>query len=74
MTIELGRLAVLTGAFPIYEIGNGCYKLNISSKLRPIEEYLKPQGRFRHLTNEEIGKVQEEVNRRYTKLLEKAQT
>lgn len=74
MTIEMGRLAVQTGAFPIYEIENGCYKLNISSKLRPIEEYLKPQGRFRHLTNEEIGKVQEEVNRRYTKLLEKAQT
>ncbi len=34
---------------------------------------LKPQGRFRHLTNEEIGKVQEEVNRKCTKLLEKAQ-
>ena len=37
-------------------------------ELRPVEEYLKPQGRFRHLTPELIGEIQERVNKEYEKL------
>ena len=45
------------------------YKLNVDRpKLKPVEEYLKPQGRYRHLPKEEIEKIQEKVNQEYTKL------
>jgi len=69
LTIELGRLAVETGIFPLYEVDNGHYKLNVDRpKLRPVEEYLRPQGRFRHLSPEEIERIQERVNEEYAKL------
>lgn len=69
MTIEIGRLAVETGIFPLYEVERGRYKLNIDHpKLKPIGEYTKPQGRYRHLPNEEIQKIQERVNEEYSKL------
>jgi len=69
MTIEMGRLAVETGIFPIYEVEGGRYRLNIDRpKLKGVEEYLKPQGRFRHLCGEEIKKIQERVEEEYSKL------
>ena len=73
MTIELGRLAVETGIFPLYEVEDGRYKLNVDRpKLKPVEEYLKPQGRFRHLLDEEIRKIQDKVDREYAELKAKA--
>lgn len=60
--IELGRLAVNTGIFPLYEVENGKYTLNvIPAKLKPVEDYLKLQGRFRHLTPEYIKMIQKSV-------------
>ncbi len=57
-TIKVGRLAVETGIFPVYEIEDGQYKLNIDlPKLRPVEDYLKVQGRYRHLTQENIAEI-----------------
>jgi len=68
-TIEIGRLAVETGIFPLYEVENGRYKINVDRpKLKPVEEYLKPQGRFRHLLEGEIERIQEHVNEEYAKL------
>ena len=68
-TIKMGRLAAETGIFPIYEIENGEYKLNIDyPKLRPVEDYLKAQGRFRHLGKEQIAEIQERVNEEYNKI------
>jgi pyruvate ferredoxin oxidoreductase beta subunit len=67
--IWIGRLAVETGVFPLYEVENGKYKLTLDTgELRPVEEYLKPQGRFRHLTPELIAHIQERVTRDYNKL------
>jgi pyruvate ferredoxin oxidoreductase beta subunit len=71
--IQQGRLAVRTGMFPLYEIENGKYKLNVDlTTLQPVEEYLKIQGRFRHLTPEVIKTIQEQVNSKYEKLKVKA--
>jgi pyruvate ferredoxin oxidoreductase beta subunit len=68
-TITMGRLAVETGIFPIYEIENGKYTLNFDyPKLRPVEDYLKPQGRFRHLTKENTAEIQEHVLMEYNKI------
>ena len=56
LSVELGKLAVKTGYFPLYEYENGKLKFNSPSdrlkdpvKRTPIEEYLKPQGRFSEL-------------------------
>jgi pyruvate ferredoxin oxidoreductase beta subunit len=69
LTIKMGRLAVETGVFPMYEIENGEYKLNFDyPKLRPVEDYLKAQGRFRHLTKENTAEIQEKVNEEYNKI------
>jgi pyruvate ferredoxin oxidoreductase beta subunit len=53
-TIDIGRVAVNTGLFPVVEFENG--KLTRSRKIgksrQPVEDYLKPQGRFKHLFKE----------------------
>jgi pyruvate ferredoxin oxidoreductase beta subunit len=72
LTIRLGRLAVETGVFPLYEVENGKYKLNLDfPKLRPITDYLKSQGRFRHLSDDVINEIQQRTNEEYAKLKEK---
>jgi len=74
-TIEVGKLAVETGVFPLYEIENGGYRLNVDpAKLKPVEEYLKTQGRFRHLSPGDIEKIQERVNEEWAKLKQKVAT
>ncbi len=68
-SIEIGRLAVETGLFPLYEVEYGKYKMSVTPrKMKPVSEYLKPQGRFRHLTEDEIGQIQTMVDKDYSKL------
>ncbi len=72
LTIRIGRLAVETGMFPLYEVENGKYKLSIDlPQLRPVQDYLKLQGRFRHLSEATIAEIQNRVNEEYAKLKEK---
>ncbi len=59
--IAVARLAVQTGLYPLLEYSNG--KLSNSSinqnfQAQPVDEYLKMQGRFRHLKTEEIAHIQ----------------
>ena len=71
--IKLGRLAVQTGMFPLYEVENGRYTMSVDlPELRPIKDYLSQQGRFRHLSDDIIDQIQERVELEYNKLLEKA--
>jgi pyruvate ferredoxin oxidoreductase beta subunit len=73
LTIRAGRLAVQTGIFPLYEIEKGEYTLNFDfPQLRPVEDYFKLQGRFRHLTKETIAQIQERVTAKYAQLKKKA--
>ncbi|MCJ7604460.1 MAG: pyruvate synthase subunit PorB [Dehalococcoidales bacterium] len=70
--IRQGRLAVQTGVFPLYEVVNGRYKITVQpEKLRPVKDYLKIQGRFRHLSDDIIAEIQERTELEYNKLLEK---
>jgi len=49
-TIRMARLAVETRLFPLYEVEGGIYKITFPvSSPKPVEEYLKLQGRFAHL-------------------------
>ena len=73
LTIALGRLVVETGIFPLYEVENGKYKISaeMPKKLKPIKDYFKAQGRFRHLGENEIKMIQERVESEYNKILDK---
>ena len=56
-TIEMSKLAADTCFWPVYEFADGKYKVNHEPKeKKPVEEFLKPQGRFRHLFKDEKGK------------------
>lgn len=73
LSIKLGRLAVETGVFPLYEVENGRYRLSIDfPKLKPVKEYFKLQGRFRHLTDEMIEEIEKRIHQEYEELREKA--
>ncbi len=73
-TVKLGRLVVETGVFPLYEVVNGNYRLTYKpERLIPVEKYLKGQGRFKHLKQEDIEEIQQRVNDNYAKLLKKCE-
>jgi pyruvate ferredoxin oxidoreductase beta subunit len=62
-TIELGRLAVETGSWMLYEVVNGEFKLTYKPQVRkPIKEYLSAQKRFKHLQDKEVETIQEYVD------------
>ncbi len=72
--MQINKLAVETCYWPLYEVENGKYKINYkpANKL-PVEEFLKPQRRFKHLFkpgNEwMIEEFQKEVDERWESLL-----
>lgn len=71
--VEISRLAVRTNIFPLYEVVDGQYILTQKiKKPKPVEEYLKLQGRFRHLDKKTIQEIQERVDREYEALVQKA--
>ena len=74
MTIEIAKLAVETKFWPLYEVKDGKYKLNYKpSKKVPLIEYLKPQGRYKHLFKPEnanlLKEMQKHVNSEWEKLV-----
>ena len=49
-TIKIARLAVETGLWMLYEVEEGKLKINYKPKeFKPVEDYFKLQGRFKHL-------------------------
>ena len=75
--VALAKTAVDTCFWPLYEITNGKeYKINYKPKeKKPITEWLKPQGRFKHLFkpgNEEVlAAIQENVDKEWEFLQKK---
>lgn len=70
-TVEIARLAVETGVYPLYEIENGILRITHKLKERkPIEAYLKMQARFKHLSEEQIKEVQAFIDAEWKRLLE----
>jgi pyruvate ferredoxin oxidoreductase alpha subunit len=61
--IHVSRLGVTTGIFTLYEIEDGKLKITVKpEKFKPVAEYLKLQGRFSHLTDADIEKIQHDVD------------
>ena len=73
--MQINKLAVETCYWPLYEVVDGVYKISYkpANKL-PIEEFLRPQKRFKHMFkpgNEwMIKEFQEEVDARWQELLD----
>ena len=69
LAIEYGKLAVRTGVFPLYEVEDGRYRITYSPEpLRPVANYIKGQGRFRHLKEEDIALIQERTTAEWEEL------
>jgi len=67
-TIQIAKAAVMTGFWPCFEVEDGVWRTTVNVRERkPIEEFLKPQGRFKHLFKPEnaelLAQVQAEVDR-----------
>jgi pyruvate/2-oxoacid:ferredoxin oxidoreductase beta subunit len=63
--VELSRIAVETNYFPLWECERGKYTLTYRPKNpRPIQEFTRLTGRFRHLSESQLGKFQEMVDTR----------
>jgi pyruvate ferredoxin oxidoreductase beta subunit len=62
-TINLGRLAVETGSWILYEIEEGEFKVTYRPiQRRAVIEYLNAQKRFKHLTDLEKERIQSHVD------------
>ena len=67
--VEVSRLGVDTWAWPLYEVKEGVLSMSRKPEQKPVTEYLKAQGRFRRLSEEQIEYVQATVDERRTNLL-----
>ncbi len=73
MSVKIARMAVQTNIFPLYEVENGVkYTINYKPKGYLVKEYFKLQGRFRHLTDNDLDQIQEMVEEDWELLLRKA--
>ena len=80
-TILMAKLSVETCVWPLYECENGEYRLTAESKRiadgvqekKPITEWFKAQGRYKHMLKPEnaelLEKVQAEINRKWERLI-----
>src|SRR5512139_1638952 len=73
-SIQLSRLAVETCFWPLYEIEEGITRVTVRPKeKKPLVDFLKPQGRFKHLFSPEnewlLLQAQDEVDRTWDRLL-----
>ena len=70
-TIKVGKLAVETGLFDLYEIENGTFRLtgpslrNLEKERRPVTDYFTAQGRFKSLDAELVRKIQQQVDAKW---------
>lgn len=77
-TVEIAMLAADTCLWPLYEVEHGEYKITYKPKeKKPVEEFLEPQGRFKHLFKGEDGaairkQIQEHTDRKWERLLKNA--
>ncbi len=67
--IKITKLAIETGICKVFEIENGKFNLNYKpAKRKKVEEYLKVQGRFRHLTQQQINEIQDGIDKEWQEL------
>jgi len=73
---EIIKLAVDTCVWPLFEVEEGVWRLSYTPKKKlPVEEFLRPQGRFRHMFKKGnewmIEQAQQFVDQKWERLLER---
>jgi pyruvate/2-oxoacid:ferredoxin oxidoreductase beta subunit len=59
-------MAVQNRIFPLLEVEHGIrWRFTVDSAGDPVEPYIRAQGRFRHLTDDDIARIQEDVGARW---------
>ncbi len=72
-SVKVARLAVESNVFPLYEVEDGVrYTINHHGR-RKVAEYLEGQGRFRHLSAQDIATIQAQVDAQWAFLRRRAQ-
>ncbi|MFO7930218.1 MAG: pyruvate synthase subunit beta, partial [Desulfosalsimonas sp.] len=70
-TVKIGRMAVETGLFDLYEREKGEFRLTgpsqkmLGKKRKPVAEYFATQGRFKGLDEKQITELQNEVDKKW---------
>ncbi len=76
-TIQMARLAVQTRYFPLYEVERGKYKMSINPHPKPLDDFLRMQGRFNHLFqpqySAELNALKNQIEQRWAALQELCQ-
>ncbi len=72
-TIDIAKLAVETGFWPLYEVDKGVVKVTYKPRQRKsVVEWLKSQGRYKHLFKPDneyiIEKIQKDIDTMWEKL------
>ena len=69
LTVKIAKLAVETGMWPLFEYERGKFRLSApsrpyrdKSRRKPLTEYIKLQGRFRHLTDKDIAELERYID------------
>lgn len=69
-SIKISRMAIESRVFPLLEIFGGVhYNLSREPAGIPVRDYLGMQGRFRHLSEDEIGQIQRNVDEEWDRLV-----
>lgn len=68
-TVALARQAVHCRVFPLIEVEDGQrWKFSMDHPAEPVADYVRRQGRFKHLTDEQVRYIQSETDARYARL------
>jgi 2-oxoisovalerate ferredoxin oxidoreductase beta subunit len=71
-SIKISRMAIESRVFPLLEIFDGVdYRLSRKPEGTPVRDYIKSQGRFRHLKDEQIEVIQRNVDEEWERLEKK---
>ncbi|MBE0616424.1 MAG: 3-methyl-2-oxobutanoate dehydrogenase subunit beta [Proteobacteria bacterium] len=69
VSVRLARLAVQTRVFALYEVEDGeRYTINVEPVGYLVDEYFQSQGRFKHLSREDLDRIQERVDHDWERL------
>ena len=71
--VNTARLAVKSHVFPLIEVMDGLtYTMSTPSDPEPIDRYLAQQKRYRHLTDADVSRLQEDVDQDWNSLTRRA--
>jgi pyruvate/2-oxoacid:ferredoxin oxidoreductase beta subunit len=72
-SVQVARMATQAKVFPIYEVDNGTYKINVCpGKEVSVKEYIQTQGRFGQMAEDMLNTIQQLADRKWADLIRMA--